>query len=103
MNNEIYEVERDDYVGFLGQLNKEKTDLEVSEFPGGYIVKIKSKKTEKHLSTRIIDNEKNKEVAVDYVKGLLQNNKLVGAVSHVSIEEPNIGYGVHIEWMLNDL
>ena len=34
---------------------------------------------------------------------IVQNNKLVGAVSHVSIEEPNIGYGVHIEWMLSDL
>ena len=61
MDNSIYEVERDDYVGFINQLNKEKTDLEVHEYAGGYIVKIKTKKNNKHLSTRIIDNEKNEE------------------------------------------
>lgn len=61
MDNEIYRVERDDYIGFLGQLNKEKMDLETFDYPGGYIVKIKSKKTGKHLTTRIIDNENNVE------------------------------------------
>ncbi len=33
---------------------------------------------------------------------IIQNNKLVGAVSHVTIDNPQIGYGVHIQWMLND-
>ena len=61
MDNSIYEVERDEYVGFLGQLNKQKMDLENFDYVDGYIVKIKSKKTGKHLTTRIIDNEKNEE------------------------------------------
>lgn len=61
MDNSIYEVDRDDYVGFLGQLNKEMMDLENYDYPDGYIVKIKSKKTGKHLTTRIIDNEHNEE------------------------------------------
>ena len=34
---------------------------------------------------------------------IVQNNKLVGAVSHVLIDEPKIGYGVHIEWMKKDI
>ena len=61
MNNEIYEVERDDYVGFLYQLNKEKMDVEEYDYPEGHIIKLKSKKTGKHLTTRIIDDEKHEE------------------------------------------
>lgn len=34
---------------------------------------------------------------------IVQENKLVGAVSHVSIDDPSIGYGVHIEWMKKDM
>ena len=33
---------------------------------------------------------------------ILQNGKLVGAVTHVFVNDPTSGYGVHIEWMLND-
>lgn len=33
---------------------------------------------------------------------IIQNGKLVGAVSHVIVDEPLIGYGIHIEWMVND-
>lgn len=33
---------------------------------------------------------------------IVQNNKLIGAVSHVSIENPKVGYGIHLEWMLED-
>lgn len=33
---------------------------------------------------------------------IIQNNKIIGAVSHVTIDNPLIGYGIHIEWMLND-
>lgn len=31
---------------------------------------------------------------------LIQNNKLIGAVTHVFINDPTRGYGVFIEWML---
>lgn len=34
---------------------------------------------------------------------IVQNNKLIGAVSHVLIDDPKIGYGVHIEWMQKDI
>jgi stage IV sporulation protein B len=33
---------------------------------------------------------------------IIQNNKLIGAVTHVLINKPDTGYGIYIEWMLND-
>ncbi|WP_446715887.1 SpoIVB peptidase [Bacillus sp. OTU2372] len=33
---------------------------------------------------------------------IIQNGKLVGAVTHVFVNDPTSGYGVHIEWMLNE-
>lgn len=33
---------------------------------------------------------------------IVQNDRIVGAVSHVAVDNPKVGYGVHIEWMLND-
>jgi stage IV sporulation protein B len=33
---------------------------------------------------------------------IIQNNKIIGAVTHVLINKPNIGYGIYIEWMLKD-
>jgi len=33
---------------------------------------------------------------------IIQNNKLVGAVTHVLINKPQVGYGIYIDWMLKD-
>jgi stage IV sporulation protein B len=33
---------------------------------------------------------------------IIQNNKIVGAVTHVLINKPDMGYGIYIEWMLKD-
>ncbi|GAB2573741.1 SpoIVB peptidase [Gracilibacillus alcaliphilus] len=33
---------------------------------------------------------------------IIQNDKIVGAVTHVFVNDPTSGYGVHIEWMLNE-
>lgn len=33
---------------------------------------------------------------------IIQGDKLVGAVTHVFVNDPTSGYGVHIEWMLNE-
>jgi len=33
---------------------------------------------------------------------IIQDGKLVGAVTHVFVNDPTSGYGVHIEWMLQD-
>ena len=57
MNNSIYEVERDEYVGFLGQLNKTMMDVEQYYEEDLTIMKIRSKNTGIHLCTRIISDE----------------------------------------------
>lgn len=33
---------------------------------------------------------------------IIQNDKIVGAVTHVFVNDPTSGYGVHIEWMLQE-
>jgi len=33
---------------------------------------------------------------------IIQNDKIVGAVTHVLINKPEIGYGIYIEWMLEE-
>ena len=33
---------------------------------------------------------------------IIQDNKIVGAVTHVLINKPDVGYGIYIEWMLKE-
>ncbi|MGG7077654.1 SpoIVB peptidase [Clostridium sardiniense] len=33
---------------------------------------------------------------------IIQNGKIVGAVTHVLINKPDVGYGIYIDWMLED-
>lgn len=33
---------------------------------------------------------------------IIQNNKIVGAVTHVLINKPDTGYGIYIDWMLEE-
>lgn len=33
---------------------------------------------------------------------IIQNNKIVGAVTHVLINKPDTGYGIYMDWMLQD-
>ena len=33
---------------------------------------------------------------------IIQNNKIIGAVTHVLVNKPYTGYGIYIEWMLKD-
>ncbi|MFD1039188.1 SpoIVB peptidase [Virgibacillus byunsanensis] len=33
---------------------------------------------------------------------IIQGDKIIGAVTHVFVNDPTSGYGVHIEWMLQD-
>ncbi|WP_143314315.1 SpoIVB peptidase [Clostridium sp. HBUAS56017] len=34
---------------------------------------------------------------------IIQNGKIVGAVTHVLINKPDVGYGIYIDWMLEDV
>jgi stage IV sporulation protein B len=33
---------------------------------------------------------------------IIQDNKIIGAVTHVLINKPDTGYGIYIEWMIKD-
>ena len=57
MDNSIYEVERDDYAGFIGQLNKEKCEVEQYYEENITSIKIYSKATNTLLCTRTITDE----------------------------------------------
>lgn len=61
----------------------------------------------KGLKIKITDERLLKETGgiVQGMSGspIIQNNKLIGAVSHVIVDNPNVGYGMYIEWMINDL
>ena len=57
MDNSIYEVSRDEYAGFIGQLNKQMCDVEQFYEQNMTIMKIKSKTTGTHLCTRIIPED----------------------------------------------
>jgi len=57
MDNDIYEVTRDEYAGFIGQLNKEMMDVEQYYEENITIIKIVSKNTGIHLCTRIIPDD----------------------------------------------
>lgn len=34
---------------------------------------------------------------------IIQDDKIIGAVTHVFVNDPTSGYGVHIEWMLQEI
>lgn len=57
MNDEIYEVSRDEYAGFIGQINKQMMDVEQYYEDDMTIIKIISKNTGEHLCTRIIPED----------------------------------------------
>lgn len=61
----------------------------------------------KGLKVKIVDEDLIK-YAGGIVQGMsgspiIQDEKLVGAISHVSVSEPTIGYGMHIGWMLEEV
>ena len=64
MDNSIYEVTRDEYAGFIGQLNKQMCDVEQFFEDGMTIMKIKSKATGTHFCTRIISEDEDEHYYV---------------------------------------
>lgn len=52
-----------------------------------------------------VTNERLLQKAGDIVQGMsgspiLQDGRLIGAVTHVFVNDPTMGYGLFIEWML---
>ncbi|SEF82637.1 SpoIVB peptidase. Serine peptidase. MEROPS family S55 [Caloramator fervidus] len=63
-----------------------------------------TKPSSKSMIIRITDKELLKK-AGGIVQGMsgspiIQNGKIVGAVTHVFVNKPDMGYGIYIEWML---
>ncbi len=72
------------------------------------IVKTNTQKKadEKSLVLRITDEELLEKTGgiVQGMSGspIVQDGKLIGAVTHVFVGEPTMGYGVYIDWMINN-
>lgn len=73
-----------------------------------YIEKVtqQSKPNPKSMIIRVTD-EKLLEKTGGIVQGMsgspiIQNGRIVGAVTHVFVNRPDMGYGIYIEWMLKE-
>lgn len=70
-------------------------------------VNYQNSKDVKGVQIKVIDEELiNKTGGI--VQGMsgspiIQNGKLVGAVSHVTVDNPIYGYGMHVEWMIDEI
>lgn len=53
MSNEIYEVTRDEYVGFLRQIKTSSLDTTIEHFQDYTIIKVYSKSSGTHLCSRV--------------------------------------------------
>ncbi|MBR2891669.1 MAG: SpoIVB peptidase [Bacilli bacterium] len=79
---------------------KEKYDIEIIELQDQSSVDIKG------IKIRITD-PKLLNITGGIVQGMsgspiIQDGKLVGAVSHVIVDNPTVGYGIYAKWMLKD-
>lgn len=79
----------------------EKYKIEITD------VSLQNESSAKGIKFKVVDTELIKETGgiVQGMSGspIIQDGKLIGAVSHVNIENPLVGYGIHIEWMLKDI
>ena len=57
MDNSIYEVSRDEYVGFLRQIKRDALDVKIEQDQNDKVIKTFSKKTGNHFCTRIVPKE----------------------------------------------
>ncbi len=70
------------------------------------IIKLQAQETEEQKSMIVKITDKDLlEKTGGIVQGMsgspiIQNNKIIGAVTHVFINDPTKGYGLYIEWML---
>ena len=73
------------------------------------IVKLSSQKSsrEKSMLIRVTDSELLRETGgiLQGMSGspIVQNGKLIGAVTHVLINDSTLGYGIYIDWMLENV
>ena len=69
-------------------------------------LKDQDKQSIKGISFKIVDkrllNITNGIVAGMSGSPIIQNNKIIGAVTHVLVDNVDYGYGIFIEWMLEE-
>ena len=82
------------------------------ETPKKYAVEIvktasQKKPQEKSMLLRVVDEELLRETGgiLQGMSGspIVQNGKLVGAVTHVLVNDSTLGYGLYIDWMLENV
>ena len=72
MNKEIYQVERDEYAGLIGEMKVACFDMEKEYKDDGIHIKLVSKKTGRTITERIIDEEQNE---IYYIYELPENDE----------------------------
>ncbi|MBP1969700.1 stage IV sporulation protein B [Virgibacillus natechei] len=82
-------------------------DEKVEEFEVEVVSSVPQKfPATKGMVIQITDEELLKETGgiVQGMSGspIIQDDKIIGAVTHVFVNDPTSGYGVHIEWMLEE-
>lgn len=82
-------------------------DTGVREFDVEIIKTVKQDNQQsKGMVIKIVDQELLKKTGgiVQGMSGspIIQDNKIVGAITHVFINDPSKGYGIYIEWMLKE-
>lgn len=60
----------------------------------------------KGIKIKIVDDELLQQTGgiIQGMSGspIIQNGKLIGAVSHVTVDNPHVGYGMYIDWMIEE-
>lgn len=79
---------------------KEKYSIEIIELKNQVVSNIKGIKFK-------VTDKKLLEKTGGIIQGMsgspiMQNGKIIGAVSHVIVDNPEFGYGVYLEWMLEN-
>ncbi|MCR6515852.1 SpoIVB peptidase [Clostridium sp. LY3-2] len=113
-NNEKFTKNKELQVGFRDEVKEGKAKIITTideKGPKEYEIEIIKKLEQqeagpKSMIIKITDEKLLKETGgiIQGMSGspIIQNNKIIGAVTHVLINKPDVGYGIYIEWMLQD-
>ena len=81
--------------------NGEMKDYEVEIIKTNY----QSSSNEKSMVIRVTDKELLKKTGgiIQGMSGspIIQNNRVIGAITHVFINDPTKGFGIYLDWMIN--
>lgn len=113
-NNEKFKQNKELDVGFRDEVKEGKAKIITTideKGPKEYEIEIVKKLDQKEsgpksMIIKVTDEKLLKETGgiIQGMSGspIIQNNKIIGAVTHVLINKPDVGYGIYIEWMLQD-